>query len=531
MFKQYFIYLFIVTFACISFAQKNKNTEADKNIAKELFLNQNYKKALDEYIILLKTDSDNITYKYNLALCYLNLNIEKEKTILLLQEIINQPKYDLNAWYDLALTFQKTNKFDDAIANYKKFISLIKDKDNNYIPAIRQIEMCENAKVQMLNPINVSFENLGEEINSIAPDLKPYISADEDFLVFTSKRTGNTGNLFDFDGFNTSDIFSCNFSNDKWSKPKRLPNIINTPLSEDCTGLTTDGSTMIIHYDNEKMMGDILISELKGKSFLRPLNASNVINSDKEESAACLSPDKQTMFFASKRSGGEGAKDLYYSRKLPSGEWSEAINLGSSINTVYDENYPYIASDGETLYFCSVGHNSMGGYDIFKAKWDKDSYTFSNPENIGYPINTSADERTISFTKSGRYAYIDAAIKNGVGDRDIYKIIFNDIPPTYTIVSGKISIGDTTQSEISNEVKSLVYESIKITAFDKKTSLQKSKYAPNKISGKYVVILPPGEYLLKFEGNTVNTFQFELTIPYRESTEKEIYKDILLSKK
>lgn len=514
----------------MSYAQKPKSKEADKSFANELFINRNYKKAIDEYLILLKADTNNLEFKQNLALCYLSLNIEKDKTLRLLENITKQSKCDPNAWYDLALINQKMNNFEAAIKYYNKFITLAENKDKNYIPAKRQIEMCENAKELVIKPVNVIFENLGSEINSIAPDYYPYISSDENFLVFTSKRTANTGNIIDIDGFNTADIFSSNFIN-KWGKPKRLATIINSPLSEDCTGLTADGNTMMIHYEHEKLMGDILISDLKGKSFLRPMNASQVINSEKEESAACLSPDKQTMFFASNREGGEGSKDLYYSRKLPSGDWSEAINLGSNVNTLYDENYPYIAPDGETLYFCSVGHNSMGGYDIFKAKWDKDTYTFSKPENIGFPINTADDERTISFTQSGRYAYMDANRKDGTGSSDIYRLVFNEIPPAYTVITGKINIGDTTNTEMKTNETSIISGNVKIVVIDKKTNTNKGKYTPNKNSGKYVVILPPGEYLFKFEGKNLNDFEFEVLLQDRENSEKEIIKDILLTEK
>ncbi len=530
MFKKYFIYLSIFTFTTVCFAQKSKETEADNAYAKELFVNQNFKKAMEEYQVLLKKDSTNITYKHNLALCYLNLNIEYDKCIQLLENISFQPKCDPNVWYDLASVFQKMNRFEIAIKNYRKFIELVINKDNNYIPASRQIEMCENVISLMKKPVNVSFENLGNDINSVGPDLRPYISADENLLVFTSKRIGNIGSIMDVDGFNTSDIFLSNY-NGKWTKPKRLPAIINTPVSEDCTGLTADGITMMIHYDNNKMMGDLLMSELKGRSFLRPLQLSPMINTEKDETAACLSPDKQTLFFASSRKGGEGAKDLYYSRKLPSGDWSEAVNLGSNINTKYDENYPYISPDGETLYFCSVGHNSMGGYDIFKAKWDKEAFTFSEPENIGYPINTSDDERSISFTQSGRFAYMDANKKDGMGNRDIYKLFFNDIPAAYTVITGKISIGDTSMSETTDKLTSSLTDEIKISVIDKKTTLLKGKYAPNKISGKYVVILPPGEYLIKFEGSHINAFDFEQFIPDRETTDREIDKNIVLTLK
>ncbi len=527
MLKKTFIFIFILSFSFSGYTQKKTalSLQGDKNLAKEYFDNQNFKFALDEYMALLKTDSTNVNFLHNAAVCILNQVCDRKKSIAFLNKVVNQPKFDPNAWYDLGRAYQYNYQFDEAITAYNKFIAAAK-KDINYIPALRQIEMCENAKMLMLKPLNVSFENLGNEINSSAPDYNPYVSADESFMVFSSKRNGNIGNLIDNEGFNTSDIFAAE-NNGSWSKPKRLAPVINSPISDDCTGLTPDGISMCIRYDNNKMLGDIMVSELKGKSFLRPMNASEVINTSAEESAACLSPDKQTMFFSSNRDGGIGGKDLYYTKRLPSGEWSQAVNLGSDINGVYDENFPCIAPDGETLYFCSYGHNSMGGYDIFKSKWDKETYTFTEPENMGYPINTPEDETTISFTKSGRYAYIAAFRNEGFGDKDIYRIIFNDIAPAFTVLSGKIITENDTLDEKS---KLILNENIRITVFDKKSNTLIGKYAPNKVTNKFVIVLNPGAYILKFEAKAYNIFETEISIADKEQEFTEITKDITLTK-
>ncbi|MCX6230038.1 MAG: hypothetical protein NTZ33_00715 [Bacteroidetes bacterium] len=527
MFRNFIVLILIFILASNVFSQQKSKLKGDKSFAKELFDNQNYKTAMDEYLLLIKEDSSNVVYKHNLAICYLNLNTEKNLCIRLLEAVVMQPKTDPNALYDLALAYHRSNRFDDAIKTYQKFIELINKKDKNYIPASRQIEMCNNAKELILKPVDVSFENLGKEINSISPDIRPYVTADEAMMVFTSKRAGNIGNLFDYDGFNSSDIFICNYS-DRWSKPKRLASPINTPLSEDCTGLTADGTTLCIHYDNEKMLGDMLISELKGKSFQRPLNASPSINSDADETAACLSQDKKVMFFASSRKQGYGARDLYYSRKLASGEWSEAVNLGDVINTRYDENYPYLAPDGETLYFCSVGHNSMGGYDIFKTKWDKENNSFSEAVNIGYPINTADDERSISFTRSGRYAYMDAARDDALGNRDIYRIVFYDVhQPTITI-KGQLEIQDTLVRQHQAIDKQHALEGINIRIYDKNTLQLLSIHPHVDKSGKYNVTLSAGTYIFKFESELCYTFDFEMIIPDREAKQQTIIKDIKL---
>ncbi len=542
-------FLSILLFLSLSvFSQKKTSSSniGDKNIAKQYFENQNYKLALDEYLLLLKADSNNTIYQYNTAICILNCNIDKQKAISLLEKVVKQSKFEQNAFYFLGRAYQLNNKFDEAIVAYEKYEASVK-KDLNYIPAKRQMEMCDNAKELMAKSLNIKIENLGSEINSNSPDYNPYISEDERFMIFSSKRAGNLGNLIDNEGYNTSDIFSTE-NNGNWSKPKRLPPVINSPISEDCCGLTADGITMSIRYDNNKMLGDIMFSELKGKSFLRPMNASEVINTNFEESAACLSPDKQTMYFSSNREGGIGGKDLYYSKRLPSGDWSQAVNMGSSINTEYDEDFPYVAPDGETIYFCSTGHNSMGGFDIFSTKLDKETITFSDAINIGYPINTPEDEKTISFTKSGRFAYFSAFRKDGFGDKDIYKIIFNDIEASPTAIVGIINFGETItqeQTETTEENSADMTETTtkttkptidpinyntKITVFDKKTKTIIGKYAPNKQSNKFVILLNPGNYLLKFEANGFKTLETEITIPNKEQDFTEINKDITLNK-
>ncbi len=547
MFNKITILSFFIFLSSFAFSQKKTSNAniGDKNIAKQYFDNQNYKLALDEYLLLLKADSNNSAYQYNTAVCILNCNVDKQKAISLLEKVVKQSKFDLNAFYFLGRAYQLNNKFDEAISAFEKYESSVK-KDLNYIPAKRQMEMCDNAKELISKPLNVIIENLGNDINSNSPDYNPFISEDESYMVFSSKRAGNLGNLIDNEGYNTSDIFSSE-NNGNWTKPKRLPPIINSPLSDDCSGLTADGTTMSIRYDNNKMLGDIMFSELKGKSFLRPMNASAVINTNFEESAACLSPDKQTMYFSSNREGGIGGKDLYYSKRLPSGDWSQAVNMGSSINTEYDEDFPYVAPDGETIYFCSTGHNSMGGFDIFSTKIDKETFTFSDAVNIGYPINTPEDEKTISFTKSGKFAYFSAFRKDGFGDRDIYRIVFNDIEASQTAIVGIINFGETVvqeQNEASEEnteteenkpkatKQAVVNENynVKITAIDKKNKAVKGKYAPNKQSNRFVILLNPGNYILKFEANGFKTLETEINIPNKEQNFTEINKDITLNK-
>ncbi len=167
--------------------------------------------------------------------------------------------------------------------------------------------------------------------------------------------------------------------------------------------------------------------------------------------------------------------------KLPTGEWSKAVNLGDTINTEFDEDFPQIAPDGKTLYFASTGHVGMGGFDLFKCTWDNKTNTFSKPLNIGYPINTPDDNKTISFSKSGRYAYMHDARDGGFGDLDVYKVTFLDVPAPYATYIGHVFNKDTVDLEEVRQkemaAKRVAMEKIEkeIESLNTKiTSLQKS---------------------------------------------------------
>jgi hypothetical protein len=140
-----------------------------------------------------------------------------------------------------------------------------------------------------------------------------------------------------------------------------MPNTINSAYIEEIVGLSADGETMLIAVDNEYGMDDIFISTKSKKNFLRSERLGNTVNTLNREKAAMISPDGNWLFFSSDTPGGYGGLDIYYSKKLPNGDWSFPFNAGNIINTEYDDNFPYIAPDGTTFYFASQGHNSIGG--------------------------------------------------------------------------------------------------------------------------------------------------------------------------
>jgi len=416
----------------LTFAQKSgrQKASAEPAYANQLFKDRNYIQALDEFKILWEQDSNDLNYSRKLAICYLNTNIDKEKARSLLLKVTANSKTEGQNWYDLGRACQYSFRFEEAIIAFQKYLDNKPRKDNNALSAQRQIEMCNNAMALLEHPLEVDFENAGPAVNSSFPDYNPFVSADGNMLVFTSKREGNLGGLADYDGYPTSDIFLTEKEAQTWKKPKRLSPPLNTNFVDECTWLAGDGNQLMLYQVNPAVENEILLTTRKGKNFQKAVSPGSQVNLQKTvTSSGCLSADGQTLFFASDRAGGFGKSDIYYCRKAGKA-WSAPINAGPNINTAYDEDFPAIGPDQKFIFFASQGHNSMGGFDIFFAGWYAENATFDKAVNIGYPVNTPENNLSISFTNQYESAWISARRKEGMGDLDIYHITLNNFKPS-----------------------------------------------------------------------------------------------------
>ena len=255
------------------------------------------------------------------------------------------------------------------------------------------------------------------------------------------------------------------------------------------------------------------------------------------------------LVFSSDQLEGKGEKDLWLSRILPNGDWGPIENLGDVINTDEDESFPYFSPDGKTLYFASSGHNSMGGYDIFKTAYNDSTKKWSKPINLGYPINNSDDNTVISFANNKKYAYISSHRPEGFGYTDIYRITFNDLPSSYTIVKGEIILPDSSNlftpgkfsppapiienknansktTEIKQQATPEIDVTIKIQNKNDKSDF--GIYRPNKQTGRFVMNLPTGEYIAILSGNGLQTTTDEILVPDKELYSKEISKPLIV---
>jgi tetratricopeptide (TPR) repeat protein len=516
----YIIIFFALTLNVFSQTPKNGGVTLDD--ADEHFSHTNYLMAIPIYKAQLRENPQNFGIKFKLGVCYLRTRINREESIKYLEDYVKNPKYDEEAWIHLGKAYMLNDKIDEAIKAFEKYKTLKPKKESD---VARLLENCNNAKALMQRPINVTFQNLGKEINSDDPDYYPFINEDETFLTFTSRRKdGIGGKKVELDGYHPSDIYFSKVENGKWTKATNAGKIINGMYDEQAVGLKSDGLEMYVYEDHIEKFGDLYISSRKDLSseFMKPKLCDPIIN-EKVETSGCLSEDGYTMFFARKDKLSENS-DLYVCRKLPTGKWGQPQRLPDVINSKYNEDFPYLLNDGVTLFFSSEGHNSMGGYDLFKTTWNPETNVFSKPENLGYPLNTTDDDRNICVTPDDRVAYVSAFRPGGLGDLDIYRVKFNDHDQLNKRFIGKVFMEDTIPA---HQPKTFV-ASIVVT--NKKTK-KELLYSPHSKTGKFVLSLPVGKYVVSVTADGYHEYTEEITVSDIGRVDMEKKKNFILQKK
>lgn len=495
-----------------------KRTEIED--AHEHFDNGNFLMAIPIYKAELKKDPDNKKIKYKLGICYLHTRINYGQALTYLEECAKDPKTDDEVWLFLGRAYHLNYKLAEAIAAYQKF-KLLKQKRAD--EATHYIEQCDNAVKFMRHPVNVTFQNLGKDINSEDPDYYPFINKDETMLAFTSRRKENIGGKkVEIDGYRSSDVYLSNSVDGQWSPARNAGKGINSSLDEQVVGLRSDGLEMYVYLDHIDKYGDIYATNRKDAEteFGKPRIFMPNIN-DKFESSGSLSEDGTIIFFSRREKAGDQS-DLYFCRKLPTGIWAIPQRLPDFINTPYNEDAPYLSYDCKTLYFASEGHNSMGGYDLFKTTFDESKNSFTPPVNLGYPINSTDDDRSICVTQDNRLAYISAFRPKGFGDLDIYRIRFNDTEQKTRIYKGRVFLGDTI---VKNQPRNYA---INIIATNEANDTEYT-FTPHSKTGKFMMALPAGNYRVSITSRGYEEVEEKMDVSdIGLSTEGETKKNFLL---
>jgi outer membrane protein OmpA-like peptidoglycan-associated protein/Tol biopolymer transport system component len=299
-----------------------------------------------------------------------------------------------------------------------------------------RLERCRTVKLsaefaldQLKHPQPFEPINLGPNINTPNKDYFPSLTVDGQKLIFD--RNIN----------NKEDFYISQKTATGWSVGVNPGAPLNTEDNESYPTFTADGQYVFYVRCGARPDGgscDIYFARFDGNTWESPKNLGPPVNTGAFESQPCISPDGRTLYFVSNRPGGMGGTDIWKSNYI-NGKWSSPINLGPTINTPGEDAAPFIHPDGQTLYFVSEGRIGMGNLDIYISRMDKDG-NWGGAENLGYPINTFAEERSLMVGANGVDAFLTSGNLKGFGDWDIYtfKMPEGKRPVTTTYVKGRV---------------------------------------------------------------------------------------------
>lgn len=460
---------------------------ADRNVfadAEYYFLFQDYAEALPLYLRLIEAQPNNPNFNYRVGVCYLNIPGQKTKAIPYLERAVkninlkyregsfNENSAPLDALFQLANAYRITNRLDEAIETYTQYSDRLDPKDVYGFDFVKQqIEATRRARLFLSQPLNLRWYDINLFEGSSKQVYSPVISANGQFLVVTVQEK-----FYDA-------IYISKRDGDSWGPPSNITLDIALEGEIYATSISADG-TQLFFFKNDRGVGNIYTSLYLNGKWQKAVKLGGSISSRYWETHASISADGQTLYFTSNRRGGFGGLDIYVSHLQANGDWGPAINLGPTINTPFNEEAPYLTPDGQSLIFASQGHMGMGGFDIFCAK-KIDENTWAQPINMGYPISTTDDDMFFFPLSSGN-GLVSLAKNQKQGGTVLQYVQIERITERISIpIVGKIHLSD------NEEVIPLLFN---ILLVDKKTKKMVANAMPRGIHGDFALDAAPGTY-------------------------------------
>ncbi len=494
--------IFVIT--AVSLAGQSRSDLREMFVSAEGdLLFEDYAEALPKYLSLLQIYPENYNLYFRIGQCYLNTPGEKDKAITWLETAVQNinPGYrkgrlretgaPYDALYFLANAYRIGSNFDKALETYELFLRDV-DTETYDIELVRfQMQTCHNARQMMRKPLLVVDRNVGSPVNSRFSEFNPVISSDEKTLLFTRA-------LQFYDA-----VFWSTREDGVWSEPENLNPKLGIDQDYYPSSLSHDGRTMLL-YRIDTYDGNIYQSRFEDDSWSNVTKLNNNINTKYWESHATMTRDGRRIYFTSNRRESIGGLDIFMSEHDSTGDWGPAVNLGPEINTVYNEETPFLANDDRTLFFSSRGHFNIGGYDIFRSDLGADG-RWSTPVNIGYPVNTPDDELFFIPVGKGERGYYSRFDDEGYGRMDLFSCdIYSERNPRNFIVTGRATV--------SNLLAEFL-EPVKITAVSNTDASRMITALTNPLTGLYSFRLPHGAYRFTFDSEDAESVSQNLEMP------------------
>jgi len=495
MYKNILFLLIIFLLSCKISAQDWNEIYYLEGEAQFLIEEKQYDKAIDVYRRMIREVPDHSYAKYKIGQLYLKTDGQKDHAIQYLEEAsqnialdfdeksIRETRTPVDVLLFLGEAYQIQNRINEAIVVYTTLKGLIKETHELYPVVTYRLQTCENAKIALANPLRVSKENMGEPLNDENPNFSPVISGDGKTIIYTSYTRNYLDNYYSVK------------ENGTWSTPKKISEKLSTKFYLKTSSLSYDGTQLYLVTDDVEK-NDIYVCYKDGKNWTEAEKLHKNINGRKtNETHACIAKDKKTLYFVSDREDGYGGSDIYKSVLNEKGKWGDPENLGSTINTPYNERTPFITLDDRYLFFSSKGHSSIGGYDIYYI----DMTTKDQAINLGYPANTTDDDLFFvpdNSLTSGFTSYYD---KTSLGKRDIYRV---SIMPEIHF-AGEV-INSTNGEKINNT-------QLEISVTETETNQPLKTVVTN--NGEFNFKIDPGNYHINVNGEQFIASTNQVNVP------------------
>lgn len=385
------------------------------------------------------------------------------------------------AYLYLANAEMFTEDYQNARIHYQSYLRYKDGSAKNRLLAAKNIKNCEFAIEAIKKPVSFNPVSIGPAVNTRDDEYWPSLTADGQTLMFT--RQVYSDYYPSAMGNSQEDFYLSFLSGNVWQKALPAGEPLNTRNNEGAQTLSSNGKYMYFTAcERSGGLGscDIYFSAFRNGGWSVPVNLGWPVNTTGWESTPSVSADGNLLIFSSNRPGGIGGKDLWSSSITKKGTWSNPVNLGKSINTAGDEMSPFIHFDGKTLYFASDGRPGMGGLDIYMSRLINDS-TWSEAQNLGYPINTSSDDMGLIIDAGGQKAYFSSKRDNENG-KDIFCFVPDESfrPDPVSYIKGKVA-DRVTGKFLKADYKLINLSSNKITVMNTTDE-----------EGNFLVCLPSG---------------------------------------
>ena len=412
------------------------------------------------------------------------------------------PSY-ANYYFDLAELYFDKGEYAAAKENYEAFLKANSRNEKLVSWAKNQLKTTSYAMEAMKNPVDFQPEKMPGTLNRFRLQYFPYTTADQRYFIYTAR----SGSRPEHD----ENIFISEWKNGGWQQPASISDAINSPANEGAATISGDGKTLVFTSCNRPdSQGDcdLYISFRTGREWSKPQNMGNTVNSRAWDSQPSLSADGRTLYFTSTRGGGVGKEDIWITTLNEDGSWQQPVNLGKTVNSTGRDMAPSVHVSGSTLYFVSDGHLGMGGLDVFMTSREGNQWT--EPKNLGYPLNTHADEGSLFITPDNKTGYYSRTEATEAGAATIQLYSF-EVPAEWrssensTYAQGRV-FDATTKKPLAAQVQ----------LYDLEADSLVQQVSSDRVSGEYTVVLTEGkQYGLYVSAPKylTNSLSFDYTLP------------------